>query len=301
MFLQGDEVVGVAFQGLTQADNTGYMIPTPVVKRFLKDVEDGVYDKYVELGISTFDLHNPAMRKVLGLKSNEPGVLVVNVVADGSSEGVIKEEDIIVSVDGYQVDASGNVVIHGERVDMNEIAERKFVGDKVKVGILRDGKKIDTEVTLKKFDFGSIYALQYDKKPLYTMRGGLLFQPLSGDLYKSQSLTDSKIRKISNDYIEKEIFKKKKDVVILTRILKDQTNSSISFYSGLVLDSINGEAVESLKHTHELLNPEKMPEFFVIKCAGVKRPLILRGDLIEEADARIQKQYGISQLFNLNK
>jgi S1-C subfamily serine protease len=40
--LQDGKVVGVAFQGLRQADNTGYIIPTPVVKRFLKDGERGI-------------------------------------------------------------------------------------------------------------------------------------------------------------------------------------------------------------------------------------------------------------------
>lgn len=34
--LQDGKVVGVAFQGLRQADNTGYIIPMPVVKRFLR-------------------------------------------------------------------------------------------------------------------------------------------------------------------------------------------------------------------------------------------------------------------------
>ena len=47
--IQGGKVVGVAFQGYSGniAQNTGYMIPPPVIKRFLKDVEDGNYDHYV--------------------------------------------------------------------------------------------------------------------------------------------------------------------------------------------------------------------------------------------------------------
>ena len=65
--LQDGKVVGVAFQGLRQADNTGYMIPTPVINRFLKDIGDGNYDKYVDLGITEFPLYNPAMRRALGL------------------------------------------------------------------------------------------------------------------------------------------------------------------------------------------------------------------------------------------
>ena len=44
--LQDGKVVGVAFQGYSGdvAQNVGYMIPTPVIRRFLKDVEDGRYD-----------------------------------------------------------------------------------------------------------------------------------------------------------------------------------------------------------------------------------------------------------------
>ena len=42
--LKGDEVVGVAFQGLLEANSTGYMIPAPVISRFLQDIKDGKYD-----------------------------------------------------------------------------------------------------------------------------------------------------------------------------------------------------------------------------------------------------------------
>jgi S1-C subfamily serine protease len=87
--IQDDKVVGVAFQGLRQADNTGYIIPTPVVRRFLKDVEDGKYDQYVDLGFSEFPLHNPAMRKALGLEDDGKGVLVTNVVPTSSSDGIL--------------------------------------------------------------------------------------------------------------------------------------------------------------------------------------------------------------------
>ena len=36
--LQGDQVVGVAFQNLPGAENIGYIIPTPVVRHFLSEV-----------------------------------------------------------------------------------------------------------------------------------------------------------------------------------------------------------------------------------------------------------------------
>jgi hypothetical protein len=36
--MQDDEVVGVAFQNLPNAENIGYIIPTPVVRHFLSEV-----------------------------------------------------------------------------------------------------------------------------------------------------------------------------------------------------------------------------------------------------------------------
>lgn len=40
--LQGDQVVGLAFQSLVHAENTGYVIPTPVVHHFLQDLERNI-------------------------------------------------------------------------------------------------------------------------------------------------------------------------------------------------------------------------------------------------------------------
>ncbi len=70
--LQNNQVVGVAFQGYSGsvAQNTGYMIPVPVIERFLKDTEDGKYDYYVDLATSTINILNPAQRKALGLPND---------------------------------------------------------------------------------------------------------------------------------------------------------------------------------------------------------------------------------------
>ena len=137
--VQDGKVVGVAFQGLRQADNTGYIIPTPVIRRFLKDIEDGTYDQYADLGITEFPLHNPAMRKALGLPDDGRGVLVTNVTPTSSSDGILKPGDILIALDGKPVDSAGMVTIDGENVNLNEIVERKFAGDKVAVRFLRDG------------------------------------------------------------------------------------------------------------------------------------------------------------------
>src|SRR6187401_416940 len=80
--MQNGKVVGVAFQGYSGdvAQGVAYMIPTPVINRFLKDIGDGHYDRYVDLGITYSKLQNPAQRHFLGLKDDDRGVLVGTVI-----------------------------------------------------------------------------------------------------------------------------------------------------------------------------------------------------------------------------
>lgn len=297
--LQDGKVVGVAFQGLRQADNTGYIIPTPVVKRFIKDVSDGSYDHYAELGVNTFPLHNPAMRKVLGLSDNNEGVLITNVVPTSSVDGVLKNGDILMALDGNPVDSDGKVTVDGEKVDLNEIVERKYSGDKLAIRFRRDGTWTDVEVTLKPLPPSGMYSIQYDKKPRYVVFAGLVFQQLDTNLFATSKFKDITVRRLYSDYVSKGIFQEKKDIVILTQIEPDPITSRIDDFTGLAVDKIDGIPVRDLKHAHDLLYAENPHEFHVIELYGAKRPVIIPSAKVAEANARVQANYGISNLFNL--
>ncbi|MFC4995542.1 S1C family serine protease [Rubritalea tangerina] len=297
--LQNGKVAGVAFQGLTQADNTGYMIPTPVIKRFLKDIEDGQYDHYVDLGVYDFALFNPAMRKVYGLQPEDPGVLIASVTTGSSSSSALKAGDILTALDDYPVDSSGNVTIAGERVNMNEIVERKFAGDSVKIDFVRDGEKMTADIKLKTFPPAGMYSVQYGKRPRYLIQGGLVFQPLNLNLYSAHKFKSPRVRRLYSEYVKEGIYKERKDILILTRILDDPINSSLSSFAGNAVKSINGVAITDIEQAHSLLNPDQAPEFFEIELDGIDRPLILPSKGLSEANERISTNYGVHKPNNL--
>ena len=151
--IQDGKVVGVAFQGYSGniAQNTGYMIPPPVIKRFLKDVEDGNYDHYVDLSMSDFPLINPSQRIALGLPNDGIGIMVANVEEDGSAGGILKTGDVLLAIDGLPVKSNGLINYDGEDVNMNEIVERKFARDDIDLKIWRDKEAIEKKVTIKRF------------------------------------------------------------------------------------------------------------------------------------------------------
>ena len=297
--LQEGKVVGVAFQGLRQADNTGYIIPTPVVKRFLKDIEDGTYDQYVDLGVSEFPLHNPAMRKALGLPDDGKGVLITNVVPTSAGDGILKPGDILTSLDGLPVDSAGMVTIDGENVNLNEIAERKFAGDKVAVRFLRDGGWNDVEIALKPLHWSRMYAIQYEKKPRYLVFAGLVFQPLDTNLFATAKFEDITVRRLYTDYVPKGLFQKHKDIVVLTRVESDPVTSQLGDFAGYAVNKINGVEVTDLKQAHELLHPKDAPEFHVIELFGASRPVVIPSAAVKGANKRVAANYGITQLANL--
>lgn len=296
--VQDGKVVGVAFQGLRQADNTGYIIPTPVVRRFLKDIEDGSYDHYADLGISEFPLHNPAMRAALGLPNDGTGVLVTNVVPTSSSDGVLKPGDILISLDGKPVDSAGMITIDGENVNLNEIVERKYAGDKVAVRFLREGSWNDVEVVLKPLQASRMYSIQYEKTPRYVVFAGLVLQPLDTNLFATSKFEDVTLRRLYTDYVPKGLFTKHKDIVVLTRVESDPVTSQLNDFTGYVVKDINGVEVRDLAHAHELLHPKTAPEFFVIGLFDAERPIIIPSAKVAEANKRMI-QNGIETLVNL--
>ena len=145
-----------------------------------------------------------------------------------------------------------------------------------------------------------MYSVQYDVQPRFTTFAGLVFQPLDRNLYAAHSFKNTRVRRIFAHYIDESIFKEREDIVMLTRILADPVNTHVSGHVGTAIESINGEKIKNLKQVHELLHPEKMPEFFVIKCEGHERPIIIPGDKAADASKRTQANYGISLSKRLN-
>ena len=140
--------------------------------------------------------------------------------------------------------------------------------------------------------------MEYEKKPRYIVFAGLVFQPLDTNLLATSKFDDVALRRLYTDYVPKGLFEKHKDIVVLTRIESDTVTSQLEDFTGLALDKINGVEVKSLSHAHELLHPEKPPEFFVIELFDADRPIIIPSAMVAGANQRIQAN-GVTELENL--
>ena len=294
--LQEGRVVGVAFQGYSGnvAQNTGYMIPVPVILRFLKDIEDGTYNYYPDLACSFFNIQNPAQRKALKLPDNHIGVMVSSADSAGSCGGLLQMGDILVGIDGFPVASDGYVNINGARVNMNEIVERKFDGDKVRLSILRNQKPLEVTVTLRRFLPYLIQANQYDQQPQFVMFAGLVFQPVDRNLMAAHGITDLQVRYLYNYYADKEIYKEKPQIVVLTQLLPDEINTHLSSFGHKVVEEVNGKRIRTLKDLYTaLFEKEPAGDFHVIRFMGEGQPLVLEKSRVAQAQKRIQERYNV--------
>jgi S1-C subfamily serine protease len=298
--LQKGKVVGVAFQGFSGdvAQNVGYMIPTPVIRRFLKDVEDGVYDRYMDLSIGVVNTLNPALRKGLGLPAEDIGVMVASVASAGVCQGYLKPRDVVLSIDGLPVASDGTVEMHGDRVQMAEVVERKFRGDSVNIEVWRDRQKLQVTVPLARGWPFTMQSNQFDVQPTYVLFGGLLFQPLSRNLMSVVQFQNLKVNYFFEAFSPREIYQAHPEVIVLTGILADPINTYLGEFREGIVESINGEAIRTLQEMSEQL--AKPSEFYVFRFVGNGKPLVLEKAAVDAAKERIHGRYGVRKDQNLH-
>jgi len=299
--MQDAKVVGVAFQGYSGdvAQGVAYMIPTPVIRRFLKDVEDGHYDRYVDLGITPIKLQNPAQRRFLGLKDDDRGILVGTVIAAGPAANNLKAGDVLLSIDDLPIASDGTVELEGTRVDMPEVVERKFKGDKVKLELLRDKKPMTVTIEL-----GSVWpylylAHGYDVKPRYIVYGGLVFQPLTLDLIEAFQPTDIRLRHYFDYFVIEQIYLEHPEVIVLTNVLPDPTNTYLAPYRASIVDEVNGKKIRKLDDLAAAF--AEKTDRFVVRMIGDGPPLVLDPKEVESARDRIKTRYNVLVEQNLEE
>ncbi len=296
--LQGNSVVGVAFQGYSGsvAQNTGYMIPVPVIKRFLKDVEDGRYDRYVDLSISHFELLNPAQRKALHLPDDDDaGVLVSHVDEDGSSAGVLRNGDVLLAIDGHTIESNGTIDFEGEQVEMAEVVERKFAGDKLKLTVWRDGKTEILDLTLKNTDHYQMSANKYEQRPQYLTYAGLVFQPMDSPLMAAHSPGNLRTRYYYQYFSTDALYKERPQPVLFTSVLPDSINTYTREFTGQIVDQINGVKILRLKDVKEALEKETPDGFITVKLLGEGRPIVFDRKAAAVAQTRILEKYNVEE------
>jgi S1-C subfamily serine protease len=292
-------VVGLAFQGLVGAENIGYAIPVPVIRHFLDDIADGAYNEYPELGVAFLQARNAALRSDLALPADKTGVVVYYIDPFGSGRDRLRERDVLLSVDGHDIQNDGSVLLDGTSVSFTELLERKQWGETVRFEVWRDGAQSAVTVPLNNPRDPFAFRQLYDRRPEYLMLGGLVFSPLTRNYAQTMGFSDDdsnnsqlvyalRYAKSDNLYTNREQF-----VVLIRRLAHPANTYADTFLNGIVSEA-NGRPVGSLRELKEAL---ARPEggFHVIRFSGLDDMLVLDRKAADRAGAEIQARYGVTE------
>lgn len=292
--IDGENVVGVAFQGLSSQD-LSYMIPPPIINHFLKDIEDGEYDGFSDLLISYEYMINDDLREYFKMPDNVSGILVYDILPESPVYNSIQRGDIITSMDGVKIADDGTVEFRdGERTIWGYLTDNKFVGEKIEIELLRDGKTKSIETVMKKLSNAQLVPYnQRDEEPKFFVAGGIVFQTLTVNYllsYGKYWYNDAP-RKFLNEYFEGKITPEKKEVVFISSILPDDLNNGYQYYEGdFVVSRVNGKKIAALEDVINIIDNTK-EKFLVIE--DEKKQIVLRTDRLRKANSSILKKYNV--------
>ena len=276
--MQNGKVIGVAFQGIMQADNIGYMIPTTVVEHFLKDIEDGQYDGFGSLGVLLYPgLHSDSYKDYLKVPPDQDGVVVIATIMHSSVESMLEPNDVITQIDDYNVDNDAMVRIHGLTLHLSEVIEAKQIGQTVDVTFYRRGERIKKTATIALNRPIFEYARQYDRPPRYVCFAGLTFVPATRNFLETwgrEWLNDIPyyLRYLFNNSMQLNTDRQRKEYVVLAEIMPDEVNSYCGDFKDLVVESINGVAIRSLDDVNEAFK-HPSGDYHSLKFMGENRTL----------------------------
>ena len=291
------KIVGVAMQGIRQADNIGYIVPVPVIRHLLTDLEDGRRDGIPSLGLVLQDMENPGLKHKYKVPEGRTGVLVVRIAHGSAADGLLREGDVLLSVDGHPVEDDGTVEFRPrERTSVSYFIQQHQMGETANLEIMRDGGVLPVPVLLKsRMDQDWLVPMEeYDRMPTYYIYGGIVFSPLTVNLL--QSWGGNWFEKAPRELVARLGFNmvtpEQDQVVLALRVLAADVNEGYHNVSSWTVESVNGLKVRNLRHLIELIEGAGQEPFMVLQNEWGQQ-LVLEREKAESAGPRILETYRI--------
>lgn len=288
---KGGKVAGIAFQKLEHAEGIGEIVPAPIIRHFLSGIPQGRHAQVPGFGLATQNLENPCLRQVLGLGPSQSGVLVSAVFYGGSGWGVLEPRDVLMRVGDHRIANNGTVRYRERyRTLFDVVLGGYHVGDTIPVVVLRRGKRLSREITLRPY-CELVPRSQYDSTPRFLIFGGLVFQVLSRDLL---SIWDEWWRdapaELLHYYYSGIRTEEQREIVVLSKVLADEVNVGYEGFFNECVEKVNGITPRDLSHFVELLESAQDTVELLTSRHGL---VVLEVKAAKQSTKRILERYRI--------
>lgn len=284
-----NKVVGVAFAGLTSADNIGYFIPVNILYHFLDDIKDGNYEGAPGLGLQWSKLESPSHRRMLGLEKNSQGILIKKIFKGSPFEGALKVNDVLLKLDNKPIEYDGTIEFRkNEKTDFAYVNQQKKHGDTITYEIVRDKKKQTGQVKLnsKNIKYSIVKDVTLETAPSYLVYGGLLFEPLTNNY---MTVTQGVLASV---YEKEDKFKDYSELAVLVRVLPFDVNLGYTDIENVVIIKVNGQKYKDFKDFVKKV--ESVKSEFIIFETDKGEEIVLDVKQVQAEKAELMRNYNIT-------
>lgn len=245
--IRDGKIVGIAFQSLTAAENIGYGVPAPLIKRFLKDVADGHYDGVPLPGMAWQTLESDDLRRFLKMKPGQTGIRVARTIYGCPGAEELRQGDVLTAINGVKISNDATYPIgKDKRILFTHLVAEAQAGDKVPFDVLRDGVPMKVSVPMKTCETSLVPGPFYGVRPRYFIYGGLVFTPLTSNWMSTWSQSD---QAVEFRYLQESVepTRERQEAVVLAYVLPHEVNEGYHDLRGWVIESVNGRKIGKLQ------------------------------------------------------
>lgn len=280
------EIVGIAMQVLTKANNIGYIIPSIIMNSFLEDCKDGKVDGFDTTRTAIQPLINQSLRDYYHLLSNQEGVVITRL---DENEHELHLNDILLEIDHQKVFNNATVQTPYGLLDYRYLFTTKPIGSTLVLSILRDNKEIKLNYTLKYKH--EVAKEEFNTMPRYLIYGGFIFAPLTFNYIASSPYNYMKSEVFFSDLDKaKQV---KEPVIMQFEMLPHAINAGYQS-KGEFVKSVNGVDVIDFKHFVELIDTANTPTIIIGFLGDNSKKIVLDTNFAKQSFEAIKKIYGIS-------
>ncbi len=283
-------IAGVVMQANSggRAENLGYFVPPSVIRHVLADSEDGALDGFPDLGFRTQTLDSPTAKAAYGLERDQQGVLVVKVFEGSPASALLRENDVVLRVDGHDIADDGTIRLSDDLLtDYKYALDIRHIGERVRIDYSRGGEARSGHLTAEppRENYSLVRRERFDVMPEYYVYGGILFVPLSMNLIKRWGNDWSRSAPVGllqarNEWITPE----RRELVVALQVLAADVNLGYHDWRNWVVDYVNGEPVRDFAHFSSLLERNRRRNVVFENENGYRMVIDHEAALAAEAD-----------------
>lgn len=272
------QVMGINSRGISQANNIGFFIPINEVKSIIKTLVNSYYDSgsQKKIGIirqATLDavLKNvtPEIADYYNLPGKKArGQIITKIFVNSIlRKNNIKENDILISINGGEIDPHGEIPLHHnskqpskkngkskrKRISIYELLNRKTNLTRIKLVIHRNGKSKDIYIKFTETQRPIRFIYPKFEIPEYTEFAGMMLMNLRENHIDAlvRKVVSSPFRSVPSHFTYLLKYKKQENqdkfLVVVTDVMPgSRAQKSEVLYPGVILDTIDGKKIRTI-------------------------------------------------------